>query len=150
MGFPVPEGAGIFSIQLGQAGYTPGQKLSLTIYPSDSFTRLNGLLLYVESPEQIGVDSYPIKVGHFNPALPVGLRFGCSSVSDDNVVTHQGGVDQVLPLTFDWTPPDDAPRMLRVKAIVLRAGNEFEWDNAPYEMFSIELPLDPVFSDSFE
>jgi hypothetical protein len=150
MGFPVPDGSGIFTIQLDQSGYRPGQMITMTIFPSVSFTRLNGLLLYVESPEQIGGDSYPIKVGSFAAPLPPGLRFGCGSVSDADVVTHDGGVDQVLPLKFEWMPPADGPRLLRVRAIVLRAGSEYEWDNAPYEMFSIELPLDPVFTDSFE
>ena len=150
MGFPVPQGAGIFSVQVVPAGYTPGQVVRISIYPSDTFTRLNGLLLYVEAPTEIGPDLYPVKIGGFANRLPEGLKFGCGSGSDANVITHNGGVDHLLPLQFDWQAPAMAQGTLRLRAIVLRAGNEFDWDNAPYEMFSIELPLDPVFTDSFE
>ncbi len=150
MGFPVPSGANIFTIELDQNGYTPGRLLTLTIYPSDSFTLINGLLLYVESPDQIGEDSYPIKVGEFVAPVAAGLRHGCSSSSAVNVVTHDGGVDVALPLKVEWMPPDDGPRQLQIRAIVLRAGSEYEWDNAPYAMFNIDLPLDPIFTNSFE
>ena len=122
----------------------------LTIYPGNTFALMNGLLLYIESPEQIGDDMYPLKVGEFLAPLPDGLRHGCSSGADTNVITHDGGVDLALPLKVEWMPPAGAPRLLRIRAIVLRAGSEFDWDNAPYEMFSIALPLDPVFTDSFE
>ncbi len=150
MGFPVPDAAGIFTVQVMPGGYTPGQALTVTVYPSVTFSRLNGLLLYIEAPDQIGGDSYPVKIGSFAPTLPVGLKFGCGAGTTSGVVTHDGGVDVMLPIQLTWTPPLDASGRLRLRAIVLRAGNLYDWQDAPYEMFSIELPLDPVFTDSFE
>lgn len=150
MGFPVPDGAGIFSVQVAPAGYTPGQVVTVAVFPSMTFSRLNGLLLYVEAPDQIGGDGYPLKIGTFVPSLPAGLRFGCGASATNEVITHDGGVDVMLPIQLTWTPPLGASGTLRLRAIVLRAGTLYDWNEAPYEMFSIELPLDPVFTDSFE
>ncbi len=150
MGFPLPEGAGYFSVQVSPIAYSPGRVVTVSIYPSTMFGRLNGLLLYVEAPDQIGGDSYPVKIGTFAPTLPAGLKFGCGASATSGVVTHNGGGDVMLPIQLTWTPPLDASGTLRLRAIVLRVTNPNDWQNAPYEMFNIELPLDPVFTDSFE
>ena len=45
----------------------------------------------------------------------------------------------------------DVHAPLRIRAMLLRAGGEFDWNDAPFEIVSLALPSnDPVFSDSFE
>ena len=151
MGFPVPNGAGIYALQLDPAEYTPGQPITISVFPGNTFATLNGLLLYVERPDQLGGDMYPVKVGAFSASLPANTQLGCAFQSIPEAVTHSGGLDMPLPISFTWTAPADTDAPLRVRAMLLRAGAEFDWNNAPFEIFSIELPRSPIlFNDSFE
>lgn len=151
MGFPVPNGAGIYSLQLSASEYTPGQPITISVFPGNTFATLNGLLLYVERPDQLGGDMYPIKVGAFSASLPAGTQQGCAFQAIPEAVTHSGGIDMPLPISFTWTAPADTDVPLRVRAMLLRAGSEFDWNNAPFEVFSIDLPRSPIlFNDSFE
>ncbi|HWT14346.1 MAG TPA: reeler domain-containing protein [Patescibacteria group bacterium] len=151
MGFPVPVGAGIYTVQVTPAVYVPGETVTISVHPGNTFALLNGLLLYVERPDQIGGDGYPVKVGSFATPLPAGVQAACAFAPTAQVVTHDGGADLALPASFIWTAPPDVHAPLRIRAMLLRAGGEFDWNDAPFEIVSLALPSnDPVFSDSFE
>ncbi|MBK6726622.1 MAG: hypothetical protein IPG63_05075 [Xanthomonadales bacterium] len=150
MGFPVPSGAGIYALQIVPAAYTPGQPITISVLPGNTFSLLNGILLYVERPDQLGGDGYPLKVGDFS-VPPAGVQLACAFNPTTQALTHDGGGNLALPIGFTWTAPVGLDVPLRVRAMLVRAGSEYNWDNAPFEVFSIDLPRSPLlFTDSFE
>ena len=132
------------------AAYTPGQPLVISLLPGVSLSSFNGLLLYVEDPDDLDGDMRPRKAGHFVGPLPDALVFkiDCLGAGGDQVITHGNATTRSMPRTFVWDAPASDHGPLRLRAIVLKAvGNYMD---APYELFNIDLPVDPVFTDSFE
>ena len=72
MGFSAQLGYGVVATP---AAYTPGQPLVISLLPGVSLSSFNGLLLYVEDPDDLDGDMRPRKAGHFVGPLPDALVF---------------------------------------------------------------------------
>lgn len=147
MGFSAPLGYGVVA---DPPAYTPGQALTISLLPGSSYTVFTGLLLYVEDQDDLDEEMRPRKAGDFIAPLASGLQFktGCIDAGDQQVITHANANDRSMPRSFLWDAPTTAQGTLHLRAIVLKKTTDFS--NAVYELFTIELPLDPVFADEFE
>jgi hypothetical protein len=154
MGFHLPPQVTPYFVRFGRAGYLEDEGLTIRIEENGFWSAFNGVLLYIEDPDTDDGTGHPKKVGSFvGPTAPSGYRFktDCDPSGDNLVLTHDGGMDQTTPVEFAWKAPSSNLGTLRLRGIVLRAGGEFPFDNAPYQIYSIDLPYgDGLFNDGFE
>jgi hypothetical protein len=153
MGFQVPVEAPIYLVRKQPYGYREGETITFGVYANGFWDNFNGVLLYVEDPDVDDGEGHPQKVGEFVGPPPPGYRFkdDCDESLADLVLTHDGGDDKPTPAEFAWTAPSQNLGTLRIRAIVLRAGKEFDFGHAPYKIFSIDLPYcDCLFIDGFD
>ena len=133
------------------AAYTPGQAMTIALVNSDAEMNVRGVLIYVEDPDALDVEMKPIKRGNFIAPFPTGIKAvfdgyqGCDFAGQTPVLTHVDADEptKTLPMTFDWQPPAIDTGTLRIRAIALMSFGA-------YQMLSLDLPVDPVFNDSFE
>ena len=146
MGNPIPMG---YALLASPGGYTPGQPVSISIVHADPGMRVRGMLLYVEDPDALDGDMRPIKRGNFVAPYPVGIKAvfngypGCDFAGQTPVLTHDSASEKSLPLSLDWSSPVIDVGALRIRAIALLTFST-------YQLLELELPLDPMFNDSFE